>query len=651
MDPITQQTLLVSAGGKKDPLYVDDVFSTHLWAGTGNTNLTINNGIDLDGEGGLVWLKQRSSPSEAHTWIDTERGQTKVIMSNYTYGNFTSGATQDLTSFNSNGFSLGPNFNYVKNNLNKENVSWTFRKAPGFFDVVTWSGTNTNRNIAHNLGSVPGMVIVKRTDASDAWYVYHRSHGATKYLELNLTGTGHTSSATWNNTTPTSSVFTVGSFLNATGATYVAYVFAHDDAVFGTDEDQSIIKCGITPTVSQYSTETIDLGFEPQFLLMKAVNQIGTWMIVDTMRGVDSFIYTPPTILNPNSSSNEGTSADAAAISSNGYTQHNGTGGNSKFIYMAIRRPNKPPELATEVFAIDNQASGTKPPQYHSNFVVDMALEVAFNEHPTYRNRNIYSRILLTSYLKANLPNKQVSTNREMFTWMNGFGNNNSSVITSYAWMFKRAPGFFDVAAYTGNDANGRTVPHNLEAVPQLMIIKGRNQPNLTYANWTVYYKSSTAGGANKYLSLNTDAGETTHSTVPWNNTDPTSTEFTLYNSWIVNRGTYSYIAYLFATLPGISKVGTYSGTGNAINVDCGFTNGARFVMIKRSNGTGDWYVWDSVRGIVSGNDPYFIVNGTAGQVTGTDYIDPLSTGFTVTSSAPAALNTSGGTYMFLAIA
>ena len=103
--------------------------------------------------------------------------------------------------------------------------------------------------------------------------------------------------------------------------------------------------------------------------------------------------------------------------------------------------------------------------------------------------------------------------------------------------------------------------------------------------------------------------------------------------------------------MPGISKVGTYSGTGNAINVDCGFTNGARFVMIKRSNGTGDWYVWDSVRGIVSGNDPYFIVNGTAGQVTGTDYIDPLSAGFTVTSSAPAALNTSGGTYMFLAIA
>ena len=141
----------------------------------------------------------------------------------------------------------------------------------------------------------------------------------------------------------------------------------------------------------------------------------------------------------------------------------------------------------------------------------------------------------------------------------------------------------------------------------------------------------------------------------------PTSTTFGIGtaapNEGYINKSGNTYINYLFATLPGISKVGSYSGTGNAINVDCGFTNGARFILIKRTDteiqGTGgtNWYVWDTARGIVSGNDPYLLLNSTAAQVTNTDYVDPLSTGFTVTASGATGLNVSGGTYMFLAIA
>ena len=112
-----------------------------------------------------------------------------------------------------------------------------------------------------------------------------------------------------------------------------------------------------------------------------------------------------------------------------------------------------------------------------------------------------------------------------------------------------------------------------------------------------------------------------------------------------------NYIAYLFASVPGISKVGSYTGTGSDLNVDCGFSAGARFVLIKRTDATGDWYAYDSVQGIVAGNDPYLLLNTTAAQVTGTDYIDPLSSGFTVTSSAPTGLNASSGTYLFYAIA
>ena len=107
----------------------------------------------------------------------------------------------------------------------------------------------------------------------------------------------------------------------------------------------------------------------------------------------------------------------------------------------------------------------------------------------------------------------------------------------------------------------------------------------------------------------------------------------------------------MFANLAGVSKVGAYSGTGNNINVDCGFTAGARFVMIKRTDSTGDWYYWNTALGINSGDDPYLRMNSSGSKVTNTDYIDPLNAGFTVTSSAPAALNASGGNYIFLAIA
>jgi hypothetical protein len=165
---------------------------------------------------------------------------------------------------------------------------------------------------------------------------------------------------------------------------------------------------------------------------------------------------------------------------------------------------------------------------------------------------------------------------------------------------------------------------------------------------WYVYHKD-----VNGVLGLNSNGGIVS-STGIFNST-PTATNLPFddpsYDSLAVNGSGITYVAYLFATLPGISKVGSFSGTGSAINVDCGFTNGARFILIKRINGTGDWYLWDSLRGIVSGNDPYLLLNVNTTQTTNTDYIDPLSTGFTVTSSAPAALNTSGGTYLFLAIA
>ncbi len=107
----------------------------------------------------------------------------------------------------------------------------------------------------------------------------------------------------------------------------------------------------------------------------------------------------------------------------------------------------------------------------------------------------------------------------------------------------------------------------------------------------------------------------------------------------------------LFATCAGVSKVGSYTGTGTTKQIDCGFTAGARFVLIKRTDSTGAWYVWDTARGIIAGNDPYLLLNSTAAEVTNTDYIDTYSAGFEISSTAPSAINANGGSFIFLAIA
>jgi hypothetical protein len=113
----------------------------------------------------------------------------------------------------------------------------------------------------------------------------------------------------------------------------------------------------------------------------------------------------------------------------------------------------------------------------------------------------------------------------------------------------------------------------------------------------------------------------------------------------------WTYIAYLFASLPGVSKVGSYTGTGVAgLDIDCGFTNGARFVLIKRTDAAESWNFWDTARGITTGNDPKLTLDSTAAQYSFANYLNPLPSGFTVDTSG-SDLNANGGEYIFYAIA
>jgi len=222
-----------------------------------------------------------------------------------------------------------------------------------------------------------------------------------------------------------------------------------------------------------------------------------------------------------------------------------------------------------------------------------------------------------------------------------GIYNNGSTGYVLYT--FQRAPSFFDEVCYTGT-GSARTVAHNLAAVPELMIVKIRT-PNAY--NWYVYH---TALGNDEYAELNLTRIPQTSTNV-WNDLAPTASIFNLGTNAGVNESGSTFVNYLFASCPGVSKVGSYTGTGTTQVINCGFTAGSRFVLIKRTDSTGDWYVWDSARGIIAGNDPYLLLNSTAAEVTGTDYVDTANSGFEISSTAPAGINANGGTYIYLAIA
>lgn len=334
------------------PQYIEDVFSTYLYTGNFN-NLTINNGIDLAGKGGLVWTKSRTNSATAarnnHFLLDSSRGWSNNT-GKYINSNTTATESNVEVSFvnpTSTGYTLGQAYYGNENAL--PYASWTFRKAPKFFDVVTYAGTGTNRTVAHNLGSVPGMIIVKRTDVAADWQVYHRSLANTEYMVLNSTAVKATGATRWNSTTPTATEFSLGTdvTVNASGGTYVAYLFAHDAGGFGDAGNQNVVSCG-----SFSGATEINLGWEPQYVLVKMTNAgeptLRDWEVYDNMRGMGASISSANALF-PNLSSAESVGFGGLRITSTGFVPNLGA---DNFIYLAIRRgPMKTPTSGTQVFS------------------------------------------------------------------------------------------------------------------------------------------------------------------------------------------------------------------------------------------------------------------------------------------------------------
>ena len=325
--------------GGAETLYVDDVFQSVVRTGTG-ASATITTGFQPD----LIWVKSRSNAYNNYL-ADSARGITHYLSSNTTGAeDFAAVVTDMVASVNATGYTMGSGATLNgTNNSSQTHVDWVFKKKAKFFDVVTYTGNGAaSRAINHSLGGEVGSIIIKDYGASGAgtdWSVWHRSLAAGKRLLLNSTAAQANQTYAFPSA-PTDTTFTVGynagegNATNENGHTFVAYLFAHDTSTDG------IIQCG-SFTTDGSGNATVNLGWEPQYVLRKKTTATDNWEIIDSMRGMP--VGGDEQQLQANLSNAETASGNRVTPNATGFKAALST--SSTYIYLAIRRPFYPPSL------------------------------------------------------------------------------------------------------------------------------------------------------------------------------------------------------------------------------------------------------------------------------------------------------------------
>ena len=628
------------SGGGPTPSggYVDDVFSTYVYKGNG-ANRSFVTGQNLLADGGMVWTKGRSGTYGAtnHYLFHTERGSDIFLSTNTASGQGAFTAGTSVSSFNNDGFSIGTS-PYV-NDSSTEYVSWVFKNAPKFYghQVVTKSaGSNASVSFP-GLGEL-GMVRVKSISGIGSWYVWHRSLSAGQLL----IGESTAAAATLGHVTVSGTTVTLVNGVIANGA-YLVEAFAHDTTPDG------IVQCG-SFTAGSNGTGTVNLGWEPQYMVVKRSDSStsGAWLVLDSMRGFTVSDTYGTKVLVPNMSAAEGSAYPPIPLgpTATGFKMQSGTVG-STYTYLSIRRPNKPPTSGTQVYnAIARTGTGAAATVTGVGFTPDLVRVGNRTVGGGIYDQPVIDRLRGENWFMRFDDTTQESTGITITFLLDGIstGSTNATLNgTSYIdHYFRRAPGFMDIVCDTGTGA-AHTISHSLGSVPQMMIRKARS----TTTQWEVWHS---ALAATEKLVLNSSAAKATDAAA-WNSTLPTATQFTVGTGANVNANAATFVTYLFATLAGISKVGSYNGNGGTQTIPCGFTTGSRFILIKRIDNTGDWFVWDTARGITPTTDPHLSLNTVEIEVTTDDSIDQDASGFVVNQNAATNINALGGNYLFLAIA
>lgn len=665
--------MLAASGNEPVDEYVDDVFSVDSWTGTGTT-LRVNNGVKLSSRGGLVMFCDRTRTDRGWVVYDTLSNDGSAPNPGlYALSPSGSGvilATDEITYMNSSsriyfdgagGYSLGTDTAHSVNNYytTSKYVGISFRRARRFFDVLTYSlSTPGSVSMPHALNCAVGMVWIKQTDGSGVnanWATWHRGSGSHDAVAgPSLSSSVAAPLGFMDNPPDTSTAFLTGNVIGWDGSNvtsvsqpgnYTAYVFAHDPTPEG-----KIFCSAFTSNASGVATVPITWG-EPQLVMLRKAVAAGDWTLHDTTRGMP--YNAASRMLRINSQA-----AEAASITINatydGFTV-SGLTANTAYNFMAVRMSNKPPSSALEVYMpqlrTGNGVATILPtdPGFNSNpemkpWSPDMVLSRRTNSTTDGMFRLWDRKRGDNNVLPLNATTTAAAlANSISFDDFRGMRLASAAPNVSGApfiiHSFKRAAKFLDILTWTGTGSS-RAVQHRLGTLPAWVIVRRLT----TAGNWRTTISAWGAGVSNGIIN-----GTSAFAAPGANYFGYSDTYLEMDTGADVNASGSTYQAFLFGRLPGVTKDGIYWGTGTPLTFDCGFTAGARFVLIKPIDIAGGWHTFDTARGIGSGTESVLDLNSTAIESAGTaQLIDPHPSGFTVV--APDYL-TSGVAYCYFAIA
>ena len=307
-----------------------DYFNTVLYTGTSADNRAVT-GVGFQPD--FLWIKDRTT-AFSHALFDSVRGSSKMLVTQGTEAEQTDAGSGGLTSFDTDGFTTdagsGGNPYRNTNQSGDAYASWNWKEtADAGFDIVAYTGNGSARTISHSCGAVPKMIIIKDRSAADNWNVYTAPTGNNSHMHLNLTNAASGSSSYWNTTTPTSSVFSLGSnsAVNANGNNFIAYCFAEKQ---GYSKIGSYVGNGNADGTFTYT------NFKPAFVMVKPTVTADNWVMIDNKREGynpdNNFVYANKT--------NVENDADIIDFTANGFKQTSSGGTTNRsgepFIYMAF---------------------------------------------------------------------------------------------------------------------------------------------------------------------------------------------------------------------------------------------------------------------------------------------------------------------------
>jgi len=592
---------------------------------------------------------------------------------------------------------------YTGNGSSGRTVSHNLGVTPGMMWVRRLG--NTGDTYVYHVGGYTGG-----SSSYYQWLRLNEANGVDHYTSNGYGGFDYDTSM-WT-TNPTATEFSVGptGAVNYSGEEYIAYLFADNTEYVecgsyngNMDRQSSSPNTGLIPMYDNSNGDYVPLigQWEPQFLLTKSQHLAGDWIIQDSTRGeqcphsasgTQNFTVPCFTINKDYGSMYQYAGKghvfepEGFKLSEDASNQHFRTAtSGKKYWYMAIRRSDMyNEEYYNEVKAGTKRVFDRGTGADWGNSTDKPHLQTAFQPDVVYWKNShdgLYKgfaiRKLPTSHIPTHTSGASSTHSGKNLLWytraetqvasngvhnptlgsdFEGMGGGFQRDATANAdinfFALKRVPKIFDVRTYIGT-AQPWVFKHNLQAVPEMMMVKCTEDAN---TSWAVYHKDLGTGTPHLYnIQLNTDGGESNNNY--FNNTAPTNTTFNVTNAATsTNSAGKVHIWMGWATYPGITKVGSYVGSGSAINVDCGFSSPARFVLVKKITGTGNWVYHRNA--IIAGAE-WLDSPNISGNPSDTDYIDTYSnganSGFTINSGSGAIDDTndedSSSKYIYLAYA